>query len=94
VLARPVDLKSGGPYRAGQLFDLGGADATAAADQAGAPPNPVDDVIRREHGRAVPAPVRTHVDNILGKLDVHSRAEAVDVAHRHGLLAGVAAPTA
>ena len=34
------------------------------------------------------ATVRTHVANILGKLDVDSRAEAVDVAHRHGLLSG------
>jgi ATP/maltotriose-dependent transcriptional regulator MalT len=38
------------------------------------------------------ATVRTHVDNILGKLGVHSRAEAVDVAQRHGLLAGGGAP--
>jgi DNA-binding CsgD family transcriptional regulator len=37
------------------------------------------------------ATVRTHVDNILGKLGVHSRAEAVDIARRHGLLAGVTA---
>jgi DNA-binding CsgD family transcriptional regulator len=32
------------------------------------------------------ATVRTHVDNILGKLGVHSRTEAVDVAVRAGLL--------
>ncbi len=32
------------------------------------------------------ATVRTHVSNILAKLDVRSRAEAVDSAHRHGLL--------
>jgi ATP/maltotriose-dependent transcriptional regulator MalT len=32
------------------------------------------------------ATVRTHVDNIFGKLDVHSRAEAVDLARRMGLL--------
>jgi DNA-binding CsgD family transcriptional regulator len=33
-----------------------------------------------------PATARTHVSNILAKLDVHTRTEAVDVAHRHGLL--------
>src|SRR5262249_6862283 len=32
------------------------------------------------------ATARTHVENILGKLGVHSRAEAVDLAHRLGLL--------
>ena len=30
--------------------------------------------------------VTTHVGNILAKLGVHSRAEAVDAAHRYGLL--------
>jgi predicted ATPase/DNA-binding NarL/FixJ family response regulator/DNA-binding XRE family transcriptional regulator len=34
------------------------------------------------------ATVRTHIANILGKLDVHSHAAAVDVAQRHGLLSG------
>ena len=33
-----------------------------------------------------PATARTHVSNILAKLGVHSRTEAVDYAHRHGLL--------
>jgi DNA-binding NarL/FixJ family response regulator len=32
------------------------------------------------------ATARTHVSNIFAKLDVHSRTEAVDYAHRHGLL--------
>jgi DNA-binding NarL/FixJ family response regulator len=31
---------------------------------------------------------QTHVGNLFAKLGVHSRAEAVDVAHRSGLLAG------
>ena len=30
--------------------------------------------------------VKTHVSNILGKLDVSSRSEAIGVAHRKGLL--------
>ncbi|HLL49387.1 MAG TPA: LuxR C-terminal-related transcriptional regulator [Thermomicrobiales bacterium] len=30
--------------------------------------------------------VKTHVSNILGKLDVSSRSEAIGVAHREGLL--------
>jgi DNA-binding CsgD family transcriptional regulator len=30
--------------------------------------------------------VQTHTENIYAKLGVHARAEAVDVAHRHGLL--------
>lgn len=33
-----------------------------------------------------PATVRTHVENILRKLDVHSRLEAVAVASRYGLI--------
>jgi DNA-binding CsgD family transcriptional regulator len=32
------------------------------------------------------ATARTHVGNVLAKLGVHSRAEAVDAAHRFGLL--------
>lgn len=32
-----------------------------------------------------PATVGTHIQRILAKLDVHSRAEAVAFAHRHGL---------
>ena len=32
-----------------------------------------------------PRTVGTHIQNILGKLDVHSRAQAVSAAHRHGL---------
>jgi hypothetical protein len=32
-----------------------------------------------------PATVGTHIQRIIGKLDVHSRAEAVAFAHRHGL---------
>jgi PAS domain S-box-containing protein len=33
-----------------------------------------------------PATIRNHVQNIFGKLDVHSRLEAAAYAHRHGLL--------
>jgi len=33
-----------------------------------------------------PQTARTHVQNILGKLRVHSRAEAASVAHRAGLV--------
>jgi PAS domain S-box-containing protein len=33
-----------------------------------------------------PATIRNHVQNIFGKLDVHSRLEAAAHAHRHGLL--------
>ena len=40
-----------------------------------------------------PATARTHVSNILAKLGVHSRTEAVDYAHRHGLLPSDPAPT-
>jgi DNA-binding NarL/FixJ family response regulator len=36
-----------------------------------------------------PATVGTHIQRILGKLDVHSRAEAVAFAHRHGLTEAV-----
>ena len=35
-----------------------------------------------------PKTVRTHIQRILEKLHVHSRAEAVSVAHRHGLVRG------
>jgi DNA-binding CsgD family transcriptional regulator len=31
--------------------------------------------------------VGTHIQNLLGKLDVHSRAQAVALAHRVGLVA-------
>jgi PAS domain S-box-containing protein len=34
-----------------------------------------------------PATVRNHVQNILGKLGVHSRLEAIAYAHQHGLIA-------
>jgi PAS domain S-box-containing protein len=33
-----------------------------------------------------PATIRNHVQNIFGKLDVHSRLEAAAYTHRHGLL--------
>jgi two-component system nitrate/nitrite response regulator NarL len=33
-----------------------------------------------------PATVRNHVQNLLGKLGVHSRLQAVAYANRHGLL--------
>lgn len=33
-----------------------------------------------------PATIRNHIQNIMGKLEVHSRLEAVAYAHRHGLL--------
>jgi DNA-binding CsgD family transcriptional regulator/tetratricopeptide (TPR) repeat protein len=36
---------------------------------------------------------RTHVANIFRKLDVNSRAEAVDQAHRHGLLTSISTPS-
>jgi PAS domain S-box-containing protein len=39
-----------------------------------------------------PATVRNHVQSLLGKLDVHSRLEAVAYAVRHGALAGGAGP--
>ena len=38
------------------------------------------------------ATARTHVGNVLAKLGVHSRAEAVAVAHRRGLLGPDALP--
>ncbi len=37
---------------------------------------------------------RTHVSNIFRKLDVSSRAEAVDIAHRRGLVSASETPTA
>jgi DNA-binding NarL/FixJ family response regulator len=33
-----------------------------------------------------PRTVGTHIQNLLGKLDVHSRAQAVALAHRMGLV--------
>ena len=33
-----------------------------------------------------PRTVGTHIQNLLGKLDVHSRAQAVALAHRLGLV--------
>ena len=40
-------------------------------------------------GRLVLSPktVGTHIQHILGKLDIHSRAQAVAIAHQHGLIA-------
>jgi DNA-binding NarL/FixJ family response regulator len=40
-------------------------------------------------GRLVLSPktVGTHIQHILGKLDIHSRAQAVALAHQHGLIA-------
>ena len=34
-----------------------------------------------------PRTVGTHIQNLLGKLEIHSRAQAVAIAHREGLLA-------
>ena len=34
-----------------------------------------------------PKTVGTHIQHILGKLDIHSRAQAVALAHQHGLIA-------
>jgi DNA-binding NarL/FixJ family response regulator len=36
-----------------------------------------------------PKTIATHIDRILSKLGVHSRAEAVAFAHRHGLTENV-----
>ncbi len=41
-----------------------------------------------------PRTVATHIQNVLRKLDVHSRAQAVVVAYRDGLVAAVRADTA
>jgi DNA-binding CsgD family transcriptional regulator len=38
-----------------------------------------------------PKTVSSHIQHILGKLGVHSRAQAVAVAHRNGFLGGVSA---